>query len=100
MKDICTEIAKAESCMIFRAESACEKQRSGLHLPRIIGMLVTGIILGPFVLDVLDPKILGISSELRQKAASKTVLKNQSVEQQVRGLSHQYISPDATAHFC
>lgn len=30
MKDICTEIAKAESCMIFRAESACEKQRSGL----------------------------------------------------------------------
>lgn len=62
MKDICTEIAKAESCMIFRAESVCEKQRSGLHLPRIIGMLVTGIILGPFVLDVLDPKILGISS--------------------------------------
>ncbi len=39
-----------------------------IRLPRIIGMLVTGIVLGPFVLDLLDPKILGISSELRQMA--------------------------------
>lgn len=39
-----------------------------IRLPRIIGMLVTGIVLGPFVLDFLDPKILGISSELRQMA--------------------------------
>ena len=39
-----------------------------IKLPRIIGMLITGIALGPFVLDLLDPKILGISSELRQMA--------------------------------
>lgn len=28
-----------------------------LKLPRIIGMLITGIILGPYVLDLLDPSI-------------------------------------------
>ena len=39
-----------------------------IKLPRIIGMLITGIALGPFVLDLLDPKILGILSELRQTA--------------------------------
>lgn len=42
----------------------CQK----LKLPRIIGMLVTGILLGPYVLNLLDPSILGISSELRQMA--------------------------------
>ena len=42
----------------------CEK----IKLPRIIGMLFTGIILGPYVLDLLDSSILGISSELRQMA--------------------------------
>ncbi|SDB48164.1 NhaP-type Na+/H+ or K+/H+ antiporter [Ruminococcaceae bacterium FB2012] len=39
-----------------------------LHLPKIIGMLATGIIVSPYVLDLLDPKLLGISSELRQIA--------------------------------
>ena len=39
-----------------------------IRLPRIIGMLITGIVIGPFVLDFLDAKILGISSELRQIA--------------------------------
>ncbi len=39
-----------------------------IHLPRIIGMLVTGIVLGPYVLDLLDQSILDISSELRQLA--------------------------------
>lgn len=42
----------------------CQK----LKLPRIIGMLVTGIVLGQYVLDMLDPSILSISSELRQMA--------------------------------
>lgn len=37
-----------------------------LKLPRIIGMLITGIVTGPFVLDLIDPSILGISSELRR----------------------------------
>ena len=39
-----------------------------IRLPRIIGMLVTGIVLGPYVLDFFDPTILGISPELRQIA--------------------------------
>lgn len=39
-----------------------------LRLPRIVGMLFTGIILGPYVLDLFDSSILGISSELRQMA--------------------------------
>lgn len=39
-----------------------------LKLPRIIGMLVTGVALGPYVLDLLDPAILGISADLRQMA--------------------------------
>ena len=39
-----------------------------LKLPRLIGMLLTGILLGPFVLDMLDPQILGISAELRKIA--------------------------------
>ena len=39
-----------------------------LKLPRIIGMLVTGIVLGPYVLDLLDPSILSISADLRKMA--------------------------------
>ena len=39
-----------------------------IKLPRIIGMLIAGILLGPFVLDLLDPSILGISAELRKMA--------------------------------
>ena len=34
----------------------CQK----IHLPRIIGMLFTGIILGPYVLNLLDVSILNI----------------------------------------
>ena len=39
-----------------------------IGMPRIIGMLAVGIIASPYVLDLLDPSILGISSELRQIA--------------------------------
>ena len=39
-----------------------------LGVPRLLGMLVTGILLGPFGLDLLDGSILGISGELRQIA--------------------------------
>ncbi len=46
-----------------------------VKLPRIIGMLVTGIILGPYVLDFLDPSILSISSELRKIALIIILLK-------------------------
>lgn len=46
-----------------------------VKLPRIIGMLITGIILGPYVLNLLDPTILSISAELRQIALIIILLK-------------------------
>ena len=46
-----------------------------LKLPRIIGMLFTGIVLGPYVLDLLDPSILSISADLRQMALIIILLK-------------------------
>lgn len=42
----------------------CQK----IKLPRIIGMLLTGILLGPYVLDMLDSSIIAVSAELRQLA--------------------------------
>lgn len=39
-----------------------------VKLPSLLGMLVTGIILGPYVLDLLDSSILGISADLRKIA--------------------------------
>lgn len=55
----------------FAMAAICKK----VKLPRIIGMLVTGIILGPYVLDFLDPSILSISSELRKIALIIILLK-------------------------
>lgn len=49
----------------------CQK----LKLPRIIGILVSGIVLGPYVLDLLDPSILSISAELRKMALIIILLK-------------------------
>lgn len=49
----------------------CQK----LKLPRIIGMLATGIVLGPYVLDFLDPSILSISADLRKMALIIILLK-------------------------
>lgn len=37
-------------------------------LPSLLGMLATGVLLGPYVLNFLDPSILAISSELRKIA--------------------------------
>lgn len=39
-----------------------------IRLPSLIGMLLTGVVLGPYVLDLLDPSILNISAELRKIA--------------------------------
>ena len=39
-----------------------------IRLPSLLGMLVTGIILGPYVTNLLDNSILGISIELRKIA--------------------------------
>lgn len=46
-----------------------------LKLPRIIGMLLTGILLGPYALNLLDPSILAVSADLRQMALIIILLK-------------------------
>ena len=50
--------------LIFLVGLAMGAICSRLKLPRILGMLATGIVLGPYVLDFLDPSILSISSIL------------------------------------
>ena len=42
----------------------CQK----IKLPSLLGMLVTGIVLGPYMVNLLDESILGISAELRKIA--------------------------------
>ena len=54
--------------LIFLAGLAMAALCSLLRLPRIIGMIFTGILLGPYVLGLLDPSILAISADLRQMA--------------------------------
>lgn len=39
-----------------------------LKLPSLLGMLLTGILLGPYALNLIDGSILGISADLRQLA--------------------------------
>ena len=39
-----------------------------IKLPSLLGMLATGILLGPYVLDLIDASILSISSEIRKIA--------------------------------
>lgn len=46
------------------AAALCQK----IKLPRIIGMLFVGILLGPYALNLLDESILSISADLRQMA--------------------------------
>lgn len=42
----------------------CQK----VKLPSLLGMLLTGMVLGPYVLDLIDASILGISADLRKIA--------------------------------
>lgn len=39
-----------------------------LHLPALPGMLLTGVLLGPYATNLLDSSLLGISAQLRQIA--------------------------------
>ena len=39
-----------------------------IKLPGLLGMLITGIVLGPYVLNMLDMKLLGMSADLRKIA--------------------------------
>ncbi|MEE0762520.1 MAG: cation:proton antiporter [Acutalibacteraceae bacterium] len=39
-----------------------------LKIPSLLGMIITGMILSPYALNLLDPSIMGISADLRQVA--------------------------------
>lgn len=54
--------------LVFLLGLAAAALCSRIDLPRIIGMLLTGILIGPYVLNWLDDSILSISSALRQMA--------------------------------
>ena len=54
--------------IIFLAGLSVAAISDKIGLPRIIGMLCVGIIVSPYVLDLLDSSVLGISAELRQIA--------------------------------
>ncbi len=54
--------------LIFLCGMTLGKIFEKLKLPKLLGMLLTGILLGPFVLNLLDPTILETSTDLRQIA--------------------------------
>ena len=39
-----------------------------IKIPGLIGMIIVGLIIGPYALNLIDPSILNISKELRQIA--------------------------------
>ena len=51
-------------CLGMILSTLCQK----LKLPGLLGLLATGIILGPYVLDLIDSSILSISADLRKIA--------------------------------
>lgn len=53
------------------AASICRRAR----LPRIVGMLAAGLLLGPCALNLLSGKLLSVSGDLRQMALVVILLK-------------------------
>ena len=39
-----------------------------IKLPGLFGMVIAGILLGPYVLNLIDPSVLAISAQLRKIA--------------------------------
>lgn len=64
---------------IFLAGLAMAAVCERIGLPRIIGMFFTGIVLGPYVLNLLDPSILGISVGASPDGADYHFVKSWSV---------------------
>lgn len=54
--------------LIFLCGMVLGKVFEKFKLPNLLGMLLTGILLGPYVLNLIDPAILDISTDLRQIA--------------------------------
>lgn len=54
--------------LMFLCGFALSEIMEKMKLPRLIGMLFTGILLGPYVLNLIVPEILNISTDLREIA--------------------------------
>ena len=54
--------------LIFLCGMALGALMETLRLPRLLGMLLTGMLLGPYALNLLSSDLLGISAQLRQIA--------------------------------
>lgn len=61
--DFLTSLAVICLCALLLG-SICSK----IKLPPLLGMLIVGIVLGPYVLNLIAPSILGISADLRKLA--------------------------------
>ena len=61
--------------LIFLVGLASSALCARLRLPGIIGMLLTGILLGPHLLNLLDPSLLAVSADLREMALVIILLK-------------------------
>lgn len=66
--DIIRSMMLFSLALIFLLGMALGKISDILRLPNLVGMLITGIILGPYVLNLLDANLLAISTDLRQIA--------------------------------
>ena len=65
----------ASLALIFLAGLLMAAVCQRMKLPRIIGMLLSGVVLGPYALNLLDPSILSVSADLRQMALIIILLK-------------------------
>lgn len=54
--------------LLFPCALLLSRTMQKLKLPGLIGMLLTGIVLGPYALNVLAPELLAISTDLREIA--------------------------------
>lgn len=54
--------------LIFLIGMAMGKIFDKVNLPKLLGMLLTGILIGPYVLNLIYPAILEVSTDLRQIA--------------------------------
>ncbi len=56
-----------------------------IHIPGFIGMIILGLLLGPTILNIIDPTILSVSSQLRQLALV-IILTRSGLNLDLRGL--------------
>ncbi len=61
--------------MIFLGGFVCAAVCDRIGLPRIVGMLLAGMIIGPHALGLFDASIRGVSADLRQAALIIILLK-------------------------